>query len=99
MGKQKELEGFERQVIKEVEDAAEVYVNSRNKRMEASEAEVADKLALIEVMKKHKLTVYALPDDGLVVTITTGKPNVKVTESDDADGDDDGQPDSGAKVN
>lgn len=82
--KQKELEGFERPKIQALEDLAEVYVKSRNKRMKATEAEVADKAALIEGMKKHKQTTYKL-DSGEVVIISSGKPSVKVTDPEESE--------------
>lgn len=89
MGRQKEIPGTERPKIQEVEDAAEVYVKSRDKRIKASKAESTDKAALIAAMQKHKLNVYAIADEGLVVTVTNGKPEVKVTESKEADEPDD----------
>lgn len=58
-------------------------------RVKASKDEVADKVALIEEMKKHKLETYRL-DTGEVVVITAGKAGVKVTEADDAESVDDG---------
>lgn len=87
MGRQKEIPGTERPKIQEVEDAAEVYVKSRDKRIRASKAESTDKAALIAAMQKHKLNVYAIADEGLVVTVTNGKPEVKVTESKEAEHD------------
>lgn len=81
--RQQEIPGTEREVNKEVEAAAEVYVKSRDKRIKASEHEVADKTALIAAMQKAKLSVYKDEDHGLVITITPGKPNVKVQEAND----------------
>lgn len=85
MGRQKEIPGTERPKVQEVEDAAEVYVKSRDKRIKASKAESTDKAALIAAMQKHKLGVYKIADEGLVVTISPGKVDVKVTESKDRD--------------
>lgn len=87
--KQTELKGIERPKVQAIEDKAEVYVKSRDKRVKASKDEVADKVALIEEMKKHKLETYRL-DTGEVVVITAGKAGVKVTEADDAESVDDG---------
>lgn len=102
MGRQKELAGIERPKVQEIEDAAEVYVKSRNKRMKANEAEKADKDALIEVMKKHKLISYKT-DDGETVTITVGKSNVKVSADEgdaiDDDGDEEASPKKPTAVN
>ena len=88
MAKQSELKGFERPKIQELEDLAEVYVKSRDKRMKCTEAEVADKAALIEGMKKHKQKTYRL-DSGELVIIGTGKPTVKVSEPEVAEEEDD----------
>lgn len=78
VAKQKELEGFERPKVQELEDLAEVYVKSRDKRMKLTKQESADKVALIEGMKKHKLSTYRL-DGGEVVVISSGPSQVKVT--------------------
>ena len=86
--KQQPLPGMEVETNKEVEAAAEVYVNSRDKRVKASEHEVADKAALIAAMQKAKLTVYKDEERGVVITITPGKPGVKVAELDDGENDD-----------
>jgi hypothetical protein len=85
MGKQGELKGIERPKIQEIEDAAEVYVKSRNKRMKLSKEEKADKTALIEMMKKHKQSIYKL-DDGEIVTISS-TPQVKVSRPEEPEDD------------
>lgn len=85
--RQKALPGLEKETIGEVDTAAEAYVKERDKRMTMTEKEVAAKDKLIEVMRKHKLTIYK--DDNaeppLIVTLTDGKPVIKVTrdESDE----------------
>lgn len=89
--KQAALPGMERESNKEVDAAAEVYVKSRDKRIKASEHEVADKAALIGLMQKHKLTVYKDEDAGLIITLSPGKPNVKVQEADDEEADDEAE--------
>lgn len=81
--RQQEIPGTERVVNKEVEARAEVYVKSRNKRIKASEHEVADKAALIAAMQEAKLNVYKDEDHGLIITLHDGKPNVKVQEASD----------------
>jgi len=68
--KQTELPGMERKTIREVNDAAEAYVDARDERMRLTEKEVERKQALISAMQKHELV--------------EGKVNVKVAlESDD----------------
>ena len=78
---------MEKKTIAEVDDAAEQYVKERDKRMTMTEKEVEAKQALIDVMRKHKLTVYKDDnvDPPLIVTLADGKPVVKVTrdESDE----------------
>jgi hypothetical protein len=82
--KQGELPGMEREQIKEVDDAAEAYRDARDARMKKTETEKESKDALIEVMRKHKLTVYRdeSVDPPLVITLVD-KTNVKVTEVED----------------
>jgi len=90
--KQAEIPGTERQRIKELDDAAESYVEARDERMAKTEREVEAKEALVAVMKKHDLTVYR--DESttppLVVTLIPGVDKVKVSQAKD-DEDDDGQ--------
>ncbi len=89
--KQLAISGTEPKSIKEVDAAAEGYVDARDKRMERTEKEVEARDALIAVMKKHKLDVYR--DDSaappLLVTLVPGDDRVKVTrvqdEGEDAD--------------
>jgi hypothetical protein len=87
------IPGTERKSIAEIDDAAEAYVKERDKRVKQSEREVDAKQALIAVMQKHKVEVYKDPsaDPPLIVTVTPGKPGVKVTEApDDDEPEDDG---------
>lgn len=90
MARQKELSGIEKESVKEIEEAAESYVEARDKRMKLTEKEVERKAALIEVMRKHKRTVYR--DDNaappLLVTLKEGTVSVKVTRVDGVDGGD-----------
>jgi hypothetical protein len=83
--KQLAIRGTEPKTIKELDDAAEAYVDARDKRIERTEKETEAKEALIEVMKKHELSVYR--DDTasppLVVTLVPGKDNVKVSRAED----------------
>jgi len=81
--KQAALPGMEREVHKEVEARAAVYVKSRDKRVKASENEVADKAALIAEMQKAKINVYKDEDHGLIITLHEGKPNVKVAKDEE----------------
>ncbi len=46
--------GVELAKIKEIETAAEAYVEARDERMELTKTEVAAKKELMDVMKKHK---------------------------------------------
>lgn len=93
--RQLRIAGTEGKSNREVDVAAEAYVQARDERMAKTEAEVAAKETLIGAMKKAKLNVYR--DDAatppLVITLVDGKPNVKVTEAPDAE--DDGGEDFG----
>ncbi len=56
--KQLEIAGTERKTVKEIDDAAEAYVDARDKRMKLTEKEKIAKDALVSVLKKHNLEVY-----------------------------------------
>lgn len=93
-GRQTRIPGTENSEIAEVNAAAEAYVDARDARMKKTEKEVEAKEALIEVMKKHGLSVYK-DDDAtppLIVTLSPGKDKVKVTRAEDEADDDDGEP-------
>lgn len=79
--KQLEIAGTERpNKVKDVDEAAEAYVEVRDKRMALTKKEAEKKSALIEVMKKHNLTAYEDldADPQLLVTVIEGKVDVKV---------------------
>jgi hypothetical protein len=80
--KQLKIPGTETKSIKEIDDAAESYIIERDKRMKLTKKEVDAKVTLIEVMKKHKLTVYKDDDSDppVVITLTAGKDQIKVTQ-------------------
>lgn len=88
MARQKELAGVERESVKEIEAAAESYVDVRDKRMKLTTKEVEAKATLIEVMRRNKRTVYR--DDNasppLLITLKEGAASVKVTRVDGVDG-------------
>ena len=84
MARQKELAGMERPKIQEIEDKAEVYSKSMNRRVKAGVAEKADKTALIESMKAHKLKSYRT-DDGLIVTLADGPSKVQISDAPEPD--------------
>lgn len=80
--KQLDIPGTERQTIKEIDDAAEAYVDARDARMKKTEKEHEAKDALIAAMKAHNTLVYRdeSVDPPLVVTLVD-KSTVKVTEA------------------
>ncbi len=90
--RQMSIPGAETKSIKEVDDAAEAYLEARNARQKKTDREVEAKEALITVMKKHELTVYTDNDASppLIVTLSPGKDKVRVTEAEDDDGGDEG---------
>ncbi len=87
MARQRELAGIEREKIPELEDKAEVYAKSMQKRVKAGVAEKADKAALIEAMRTHKLKSYRT-DDGMIVTLSEGTQKVQISEAEAPDDDD-----------
>ena len=88
--RQVELVGMERKSVKEINDAAEAYVEARDKRMKLTEKEKEAKDALIAAMVKHSLGVYRDDEANppLVVTLLPGKDNVKVATAGDDLGED-----------
>ncbi len=91
--RQKSIPGTERETNREIADAAENYVEQRDKRIAMSETETGAKDALIAVMKAHGITVYRDDDADPPLTITlSSKDNVKVTEADSDDADDGDEP-------
>ena len=85
--KQGELPGVEKQTIKELDDAAEAYVDARDARIKKSEVEAEAKQALIDVMKKHGKQVYRddTTNPPLVVTLVPGKDGVRVSEAEEGE--------------
>lgn len=91
---QMEIPGTEAPKIKEIELAAESYVEARDKRMRLTEKEVTAKTNLIQTVLEHQKELptnekgerlYRYGDDMLVV-LKPGKPGVKVkhwTEDED----------------
>ncbi len=75
--KDQSLPGMERTTNKEVSDAAERYVDARDKRIKMLAKEVELKDVLSEKMHKHGFTTYR--DDDLVVEIVPGKEKLKVS--------------------
>jgi hypothetical protein len=92
--KQLPIPGTEKETIKEVDSAAEAYVEARDERIRLTDKEVDAKDALVTVMKKHKLDVYrdenAVPP--LIVTLIPGEDKVKVSRAKDEE-DEEGESD------
>lgn len=89
MARQGELdvEGIKRKRIKELDDAAEFYVEQRDTRMQWTKKEKEAKVALLKVMKKKDLLTYR-DDDAvppLVVTRIEGEDDVKVSVAKEAE--------------
>ena len=94
---QKELPGVERETIAAIEEAADIYVRARDKRMKLLEQEITAKANLLNVMldNEKKLSVdsdgnriYRFDDE--IVLLKEGKRGVKVKRvKDDTDDDDD----------
>ena len=84
MPRKQNLPGFEGKSIKEVEDAAEDYVEARDSRMakQKIEKDCHDRLMLL--MGKHKLSAYEY--DGKTVAVVEDK-KVRVRQSKEDGGD------------
>lgn len=74
------LPGLAPRVIREIETAAERYVEVPDRRMAATKSETEAQLTLLTVMRKHNLTTYRLGDaeDPLLVQVVDGKTKVSV---------------------
>ena len=85
--RQMRIPGTEAQKIKELDTAAEAYVEARDERMALTEKEVEARDALVSVMKKHELAVYKDEDHDppLIITLTPGQDRVKVQAAKDAE--------------
>jgi hypothetical protein len=83
--RQEELPGVERRVIKAVENAADDYVDVRDKRMALTTKEVEKRAVLIHEMEKAGVTSYRYDDR--VITLEA-KAKVKVKNAHDDEGDD-----------
>ena len=60
--KQAEIPGTEPKRIKAVEEAVDLYVDARDKRMKLTEKEGETRGALEETMREHNLRRYRDPD-------------------------------------
>jgi len=86
--KQGELPGVERKVIKAVENAADDYVDVRDKRMTLTTKEVEKRAVLIAAMEEHGITSYRYDDR--VITLEA-KAKVSVKNAHDGDGENDNE--------
>jgi hypothetical protein len=89
--RQTELPGMERKRIKAIERQAEVYCDVRDRRMELTKEEVAEKKKLAKLMRDNSLEQY-FTDDGHEVVRELGEETLKVkAPKKDLDADDDGE--------
>lgn len=87
--KQERLPGTEGKQHKDIDAAAEAYVEKRDKRMALLKEEVDLKGVLLAAMKKHELDIYRNDDFAppLLVTVMPGEEKVKVKKLDGDDED------------
>lgn len=88
MGKQTTIPGTNQKAIKEIDVAAEAYVDIRDKRMKLTAKEVEAQVALVAAMNKHRLTAYRCTstDEPLdVILVTKTKPTVRAPKDEEAD--------------
>lgn len=77
-GKQKYIEGTEPPSIPEIDEKAGQYKKVRDKRMDLTEQEIELKGELRELMLKHKLDTYVVPDTEMQVDLEPGEAEIKV---------------------
>lgn len=75
--KQTEIPGLERPKIKEIEDAADKYESTRDRRMALTEKEVEQMAELVAQMKAHKVQKYRLDEDRYVELVPSEKAKVR----------------------
>jgi hypothetical protein len=76
MAKQTRIPGTEQNLIKEIVDAADVYEELRDERLEVLKKEGDAKNELLAVMKKNNLTSYNYENKEITIT---EKEDIKVT--------------------
>lgn len=69
MGKQKELEGFERPFSKRIEAAMAILNDKRKAKTRAGNAHKEAETNAIAVMREEKVTEYTSEDLGLTITL------------------------------
>lgn len=86
---QTEIPGTEGVKIKAIDEASELYVNARDKRMNATEKEIAAKTALSDLMHKHADKIGRAADgsivyryDDMIVSLTPKEEVLKVKHVD-----------------
>ncbi len=87
MAKQTTIPGTTPKAIAEIEQAAEAYVDIRDKRMKLTAKEVEAQAALVEAMQKHGLTAYRCQstDENLdVLMVTKTKARVRSPKDEEA---------------
>lgn len=93
--KQLRIAGTQSKAHDDIDAAAEVYVDIRDKRMALTEEEHAAQKVLVETMTAHKLKVYRCESlsPQFIVTMTEGEAKAKVSKvkSEPADGAQDGE--------
>lgn len=87
--KQFELPGVESPKNKAVEDAAEAYVDVRDKRMRLTGQEVEKREVLLDEMRKARLKAYRYDETVVLLTAEEKVKVKKVKDADDGEGDDD----------
>ena len=88
MGKQIAIPGTTQKAVKEIDQAAEAYVDVRDKRMKLTTKEVEAQATLVAAMQKHTLLAYRCTstDEPLDVTmVTKTKARVRGPKDEDTD--------------
>jgi hypothetical protein len=80
--KQARLPTMAQPEIPELDAAAERYVSIRDQRMALTKDEVGAAAVLLELMHKHKLTVYELDDESRVLIDAKEKVKVQKVKDD-----------------
>ncbi len=86
--RQTQIPGTERKSVPDVEQAALLYIEVRDERMDLSKREKQKKLELLAVMRAHKVKRYKFDDaegEELLVALEDREPDVSVRKTGDAE--------------
>lgn len=80
MFKPTHIEGMEPPTVADIDQAAEAFLEIRNRRMDLTEQETARNRELMEAMKRHGLESYEFPNGDNTYVVTVSKETVETVK-------------------